>query len=254
MFALPVLVQMVPGRCAVLRKTGAAVLGTLYTAVLMTAVAFWLDSARVLANPADLLFPLALLCEAGYAGAIVGRSAVASRGAGIVDELTGLFNRTALSTRLIELETQSHTTPRQVALVLGDLDDFKAINDAAGHVTGDLVLRAVAERVQGSLRSFDSAYRVGGEEFLLLLPNTDLDAARRVAERLCDGVRATPCGDRRVTISVGVAATEPGEAFVYSDVFERADAALYKAKHAGRDRICVESATAVPRAFAAALA
>jgi diguanylate cyclase (GGDEF)-like protein len=206
----------------------------------MTAVSFWLDTSRVLYNPSILLFPIALLCEAGYVGTIVGRSAVAFRGAGIVDELTGLLNRTALGTRLIELEAQTSTMPRQVAIVLGDLDHFKAINDAHGHSSGDAVLRVASERIQDALRSFDSAYRVGGEEFLLLLPDSDSEAAKQVAERLHEAVRSQPCGGQQVTISLGVAATMPGEPFVYGAVFERADDALYEAKHAGRDRVCVD--------------
>jgi diguanylate cyclase (GGDEF)-like protein len=253
LFALSVLVQMVPGRCAVLRSTRAAALVTLYTALLMTGVAFWLDAARVLHNPSELLFPLALLVEAGYAGAIVGRSAVASRGAGIVDELTGLLNRNALDTRVFELETQATGTSRQIAIVLGDLDHFKEINDAFGHSCGDAVLRATAERINGTLRSSDSAYRVGGEEFLVLLADADVDTAQQVAARLRRAVRSQSCGERDVTISVGVAATTPGERFIYSEVFARADRALYEAKSAGRDRICIEGAPA-PLAVAGAVA
>jgi diguanylate cyclase (GGDEF)-like protein len=225
----------------VLRSTRAAALGTVYTALLMTGVALWLDAGRVAHNPAVLLFPLALLVEAGYAGAIVGRSAMASRGAGIVDELTGLLNRTALGTRLIELEAQAASgTPRPVAVVLADLDHFKAVNDRYGHTAGDLVLREVAECIRTSLRGFDSAYRVGGEEFLLLLPDADADAAKQVAERLRQAVRSKLAGHSEVTISVGVAVSKPGARFVYGEVFGRADSALYEAKRAGRDRVCVD--------------
>jgi diguanylate cyclase (GGDEF)-like protein len=238
LFALSFFVLMVPGRSAVFRSFRAAALGTAYTALLMTAVAFWLDPAGVLANPAILMLPLALLCEAAYLGAIVGRSTLAFRGAGIVDGLTGLLNRTALGTRLIELEAQATTVPRRVAIVVADLDHFKQINDSAGHAAGDLVLQQVADRLHGSLRSFDSVYRFGGEEFLVLLTDSDLADAGHVAERLCGAVRGTPCGGHDVTISVGVSATGQGERFVYKEVFERADTALYEAKRGGRDRVC----------------
>jgi diguanylate cyclase (GGDEF)-like protein len=240
LFALPFFALMVPGRCAVFRSVRAAAVGTAYTGLLMTAVALWLNADRVAHNPAILLFPLALLCEAGYIGATVGRSTVSFRGAGIVDGLTGLLNRTALGTRLIELETQSAGVDRQVAVILADIDHFKQINDTHGHAVGDDVLRAVAARIQGSLRSLDSVYRVGGEEFMVLLPGAELGAAARVAERIHQAVRQAPCGGREVTVSVGVAATAAGERFVYSELFERADRALYMAKDEGRDRVCAQ--------------
>jgi diguanylate cyclase (GGDEF)-like protein len=239
LFALSLLVLLVPGRCAVLRTRPAAA-GTVYTAVLMIAVAFTLDASRVLANPSLLMFPLALLFEAAYVGAVVGGSAVGFRGASTVDALTGLLNRYALGSRLTELEAPAQSPARTVAVVLGDLDHFKAVNDSAGHTVGDAVLRAAAERITASLRTFQRAYRVGGEEFLVLLPDTDVDAATRVAERLRQVIAASPCGGQPVTISIGVAANAAGTRFVYRDVFGRADAALYEAKHAGRDRVCAE--------------
>ncbi len=239
LFALSLLVLLVPGRCAVLRTRSAAA-GTVYTAVLMIAVAFTLDAARVLANPALLMFPLALLFEAAYVGAMVGGSAVGFRGASTVDALTGLLNRYALGSRLTELEAPAQSPTRTVAVVLGDLDHFKEVNDSAGHTAGDAVLRAAAERITASLRTLQRAYRVGGEEFLVLLPDTDVDGARRVAERLRQVIAASPCGGQPVTISIGVAANAAGTRFVYRDVFGRADAALYEAKHAGRDRVCAE--------------
>ncbi len=254
LFALSFFVLMVPGRCAVFRSARAAVLGTAYTALLMTAVAFWLDATRVIDNPAILLLPLGLLCEAGYVGTIVGRSTLAFRGAGIVDQLTGLLNRTALSTRLIELETQTTTVSRRVAVLLADLDHFKMVNDSAGHAAGDSVLRAVAGRIHDSLRNFDSAYRVGGEEFLVLLTDADLAAAGEVAERLRQAVRSAPCGGQEVTISLGVAATVPGQRFRYNEAFERADRALYEAKNGGRDRVCAQSAPKAATALAVAAA
>jgi diguanylate cyclase (GGDEF)-like protein len=239
LFALSLLVLMVPGRCAVLR-TRAAAFGTVYTAVLMIGVAFALDAHRVLADPAVVMFPLALLFEAGYAGAVVGGSAVGFRGAGVIDGLTGLLNRAALNSRLVELDAQAATVPRTVAIVMGDLDHFKQINDTSGHTTGDAVLRDVAQRISRSLRAFEPAYRVGGEEFLVLLPDADADAAMRVAERLRQVVRAEPCGGVSVTMSFGAAASVPGLRFDYDEVFDRADVALYEAKRTGRDRVCVD--------------
>jgi diguanylate cyclase (GGDEF)-like protein len=244
LFALPLFVLLVPGGCAVFRSNRTTAIAVAYTAALMAGVALLLNLHGVLHNPAIVLFPIALLCEAGYVGTMVGRSAVAFRGAGIVDELTGLLNRTALGTRLIELEAQALSAPRNVAIVLADIDHFKQINDTHGHGSGDAVLRALAERINTSLRSFDSAYRVGGEEFLLLLPDADLQVAEGVAERLRHAVRNEPCNGRAVTISLGVAATAPGAPFLYGDIFDQADAALYEAKRTGRDRVCVASTPA----------
>jgi len=240
LFALPLLILMLPGRAAVLRRRFAAA-ATLFAAVLMTLVAFDLDASRVLADPAVLLLPLALLVEAGYVGSIVGRSAMGHRGAGIVDELTGLLNRTALTARVLELDAPSASTPRQVGMLLIDVDHFKQINDRVGHAAGDGVLREAGARIRAVLRGYESAYRIGGEEVLILLPHADVEAATEVAERLRHVVGGAPCGGLSVTVSVGVSVTAPGEHFVFADVFQRADAALYEAKRLGRDRVCSDS-------------
>ncbi len=249
MFALSLLVLMVPGRCAVLRAKAAAA-GTAYTAVLMTIVAFALDASQVLATPAILLFPLALLVEAGWVGALVGGSAVGFRGAGVVDELTGLLNRSALQARLLELGAASASRPPRVAILIADLDHFKQVNDRSGHAAGDAVLREAASRIRGCLRTFESAYRLGGEEFLVLLPDAEPAGARRVADRLRDAIGSEPCAGVAMTISVGVAVSPPGERFVYDDMFHRADAALYEAKRAGRDCVCVDDAPIEPAGMA----
>jgi two-component system cell cycle response regulator len=115
-------------------------------------------------------------------------------------------------------------------------------------------LRAAAERITASLRTFQRAYRIGGEEFLVLLPDTDLEAATRVAERLRHVIGARPCGGQLVTISLGVATNLPGTEFRYREVFARADSALYKAKRLGRDRVCGDSGPAAPAAAGAAAA
>ncbi len=242
LFALGLLVLMVPGPAAVHNARVGAIF-TAYTALLMAVVAFDLDAARVLHNPAVLLFPLAFAAECGYVGFVVGSSAVDFRGAGVVDELTGLLNRTALSARVMELEAHAATATGGVAIVLADLDHFKAVNDAAGHRVGDQVLEVVAERFRACLRSFDAAYRIGGEEFLILIADADLDTAAQMAERLRRAVRGAPCAHNAVTVSLGVAVAPRGRRLAYEELFSRADAALYRAKREGRDRVCLDTGT-----------
>jgi diguanylate cyclase (GGDEF)-like protein len=124
---------------------------------------------------------------------------------------------------------------------MADIDFFKKVNDTYGHLAGDEVLRAVTERIQSSLRDFDTVGRYGGEEFLIILPNTDLEMAKAVAERVRAKVAAQPVhvpGERiRVTISLGIACRlSDWEA---NQMIEQADAAMYAAKQAGRNRVAV---------------
>ncbi len=173
-------------------------------------------------------------------GLVLGRSAVGHRSVATVDQLTGTLNRIALGARATELEAQSSLGGRQVAIVLGDVDAFKAINDRLGHAVGDRVLEQIAARLCASLRTFESVYRLGGEEFLVLLPGVDDDEASEVADRLRLAVGAEPIDGQAVTMSFGVAVSAAGEPFHYDEVFERADSALLEAKRAGRDRVVTD--------------
>jgi diguanylate cyclase (GGDEF)-like protein len=176
---------------------------------------------------------------------------VAQRAEAVMDPLTQMLNRKALVTRAAELAQQARLTGRPVGMVLGDLDHFKAVNDGAGHQAGDAVLRDVAFRWRLSLRAYEMAYRLGGEEFLVLLPGADLDEAEEVAERLRRSVGAAPIAGQHVTMSFGVAASADGEPFDFETLYARADRALYRAKHGGRNRVCgglAEPAAAPPPA------
>ena len=102
----------------------------------------------------------------------------------MLDPLTGLLNRASLDSRVAEIEQQAHLTNEAVALVLLDLDHFKRVNDEYGHERGDAVLRDAAYEMRKSLRTFELAYRIGGEEFLLLLPGTDFENGLDIAERI----------------------------------------------------------------------
>lgn len=157
------------------------------------------------------------------------------------DPLTGLANRRQFRERMIQDLALYRRHGTAGALVVLDLDHFKQVNDTYGHATGDLVLMEAAARMTTSLRPSDMAARVGGEEFAVLLPDSDIGTAVTVAERLratlADLVVFAPDGRPvRITASIGVAAWQHDDRDE-RDLLERADQALYAAKHAGRDNI-----------------
>jgi diguanylate cyclase (GGDEF)-like protein len=166
----------------------------------------------------------------------------------LVDSLTGLANR-RLSTAALEKElARAQRFEEPLTLVLADIDDFKRINDRWGHPTGDDVLRAFAARMRESVREIDLAGRWGGEEFALLLPGTDLEGGRLLAERIRSLVESRPLkgpdGEEiRVTASFGVASFP--ELSTQKELVAAADAALYEAKRAGKDRVVVAPAYVV---------
>ena len=241
--ALPMFVLMIPGFGALFSTRGLA-LGVAAQALIMTAAGFTIGAQEILADPVVLALPLALLGGVALTAGGVAQSAFHHRGAAIVDGLTGILNRAALERRSAELAHESAAIEQQVALVIGDVDRFKAINDADGHAGGDAALREIAGRLRTHLRAFEPVYRVGGEEFVVLLAGVDAPAAAAVAERLRAAMRAEPIGGRTVTMSFGVAATAAGERFDFHALFGRADAALYDAKRSGRDRVCVAAPSA----------
>lgn len=158
------------------------------------------------------------------------------------DSLTGLLNRQALNQELDNLSTPTLWVIQQpFAILLGDLDYFQMVNDTYGHSVGDEILQEVAERLRSQIRQGTSAYRYGGEEFVILLPDTVPNAAVDVAERLRQTMRsrpfATSAGDVKVTISFGVAYQDPAIDTDASTVMQRAEQALEMAKYQGRDRI-----------------
>jgi diguanylate cyclase (GGDEF)-like protein len=155
------------------------------------------------------------------------------------DPLTGLRNRRAYD-ELIELEiARSRRTGRPFALVVGDLDHFKRVNDRFGHPTGDIALRRVAAELDNAGRRTDSVARLGGEEFALLFTETDADAAYVVAERVRLAITRAFRRDRfRMTMSFGIACF-PDDGDDSLTLFQAADAALLAAKAKGRDRTVI---------------
>jgi diguanylate cyclase (GGDEF)-like protein len=154
------------------------------------------------------------------------------------DPLTGLSNRRFILTQLAGLVSGARRHDRPLSVAVIDIDHFKAVNDTKGHAEGDRVLAAVAHTLREHLRAEDQLGRLGGEEFLALLPDTDARAAHKAAEHMRENVAATG-----VTISVGWATWCGEEA---DDLLRRADDALYAAKARGRN--CVEGAPAsLPR-------
>ena len=188
-------------------------------------------------DPLALSLPLVGIAAVHTVSAVLRDSDVENRGVAILDSLTGMLNRAALVNRTTEIEHQSRLSGEPVAVLVLDLDRFKLVNDNHGHATGDAVLRGVAQRLRRELRAYDLAYRFGGEEFVVLLLGGTTMAAAATGERLRAAIAGEPILGLDITVSVGIAASAPGTAFVWDDVFPRADAALYRAKAAGRDRV-----------------
>jgi diguanylate cyclase (GGDEF)-like protein len=152
-----------------------------------------------------------------------------------LDALTNLHNRRYFQETLARECSRAHRYNRRLALVIFDIDDFKAINDRIGHLAGDAVLAAAAERVQSVVRSADVACRVGGDEFAVILPESTLGDAEQLYRRVQFAVGSRPLGPfERIHLSAGIAELRPEDDA--KTLFERADEALYRAKETGKGR------------------
>jgi two-component system cell cycle response regulator len=166
----------------------------------------------------------------------------------LTDELTGLYNRRYLFAHLEELIARRAAAGFDIAVLVLDIDHFKSVNDRHGHLGGDDVLRELAQRMPRQVRSVDLVARFGGEEFVVVMPETDLIGAEIVAERLRAAIAKEPfllLSSRErvpITISIGVAAAEAADDSVDA-ILKRADDALYAAKNGGRDRVVALPAT-----------
>jgi two-component system cell cycle response regulator len=165
----------------------------------------------------------------------------------ITDALTGLFNRRYMETHLSTLVEQAASRGKPLAALILDIDYFKSINDGHGHDAGDDVLREFSLRIRKSIRNIDLACRYGGEEFVIVMPETDMAVATMVAERLRRRIASEPFAIQQgartldVTISIGIAALD-GPADNAGALLKRADTALYRAKRDGRNRVVPDAA------------
>jgi two-component system cell cycle response regulator len=164
----------------------------------------------------------------------------------ITDGLTGLHNRRYMEGHLKALVAQSIRSGRSLSLLVADIDFFKSVNDTYGHDAGDNVLREFAQRFRRNTRGIDLACRLGGEEFVIIMPDTDLARAIQVGERLratiaAEPFQVTPGQDLAVTASVGISTLEYQEDTPEA-LFKRADNALYSAKREGRNRVVADAA------------
>ena len=164
----------------------------------------------------------------------------------VTDPLTGLYNRRYLDAHLASAVARASATEKPVCVLIFDIDHFKTINDTYGHDAGDDVLKDFSDRLKKGVRGIDLVVRYGGEEFILVMPETDAAFASGVAERLRCDVEKVPFATRShtnipVTVSIGIAewrgASDSADALI-----KRADEALYAAKHAGRNRVVASAA------------
>jgi len=203
-------------------------------------LAFILPQAWLILEP-DFMFRFAFttLAVSGFSALFV--KVIADQQAAleqhiVTDPLTGLFNRLLLEDLLEQTIHQNNRTATPMTLVEFDVDHFKVINDTLGHAEGDKVLRGIGEFFKTRVRRADKAFRIGGEEFLILLYDTDAEAGKRLATELCSAIASLKLLPySTVTVSAGVATLEPGEH--WEEWMRRCDENLYQAKKDGRNRV-----------------
>jgi diguanylate cyclase (GGDEF)-like protein len=185
---------------------------------------------------------MAVLCFAlGFVYMYLERAERRSFELAMHDPLTGLANRRAISDALHSSTARAHRQGLPFSLLLVDIDHFKRVNDSYGHQAGDEVLRVLARTLQSRLRAQDAVGRFGGEEFLVLLPDTDRDGALVVAQALREAVAQSPAQwagrNIHVTVSIGVGGGKLAPQDSIDSLVAAADSALYAAKQGGRDRV-----------------
>jgi diguanylate cyclase (GGDEF)-like protein len=206
-----------------------------FTGVVLLASTIGVDPATYAKDPAFVNASFVCLIGLAAGGHALMRADIQQRADAILDPLTGLLNRKALTDRFAELAQQAALTGEPIALVMCDVDHFKNVNDEHGHERGDAVLREVAYVIRRSLRSFELVYRLGGDEFLVVLPGATSETAAELAERVRHAITDARPGGIALSVSLGVASAR-GE-IAFEPLFREADQALYRAKHEGRNRV-----------------
>lgn len=235
--ALPWLV-LPAGMVAARFRPQVVIAALVLTVVVILLSTLAVDPNSTINDPVPVFTTLALLAGIVTIVRALQAAELHHRDEAILDPLTGLLNRNALLPRFIELSHQARLTHQPVCLVLCDVDNFKAVNDEYGHALGDAVLRDVAYELRKRLRSFELVYRLGGEEFLVVLPGMGPSEGQKTAERLRLAVAESKPTGIPVTISLGVSVGS-GEDVDYEKLFKGADEALYEAKRAGRNRVAM---------------
>ncbi len=231
---------VIPSAMAATRFRGRVVFAfAVLTALVIFGVTVPVDPSGFADDPRLVLTTMALLVSLTSVTAALTGAELKHRDNAVLDPLTGLLNRQALEMRLVELEQQAGLTGGSVCAILADLDHFKAVNDTYGHERGDCVLRDCAYEMRKTLRSFELIYRLGGEEFVVLLPGRDVAGGVEVASRLREAVESSHPGGLDLTLSLGVAAAS-GPDVRHEPLLRAADAALYEAKHGGRNRVAAQ--------------
>ena len=202
------------------------------------------EAALSLVHGRPVVLPTTQLVEAEAVGRAIGQAAdVLARAQHLAhhDVLTGLCNRTLLEENLRRQIAAAKRTARPFVLLAIDLDEFKAVNDAHGHGTGDWVLQQAAARIVATVRPYDLVARIGGDEFVVLLPDIELESAQHLADRLVNEL-SLPYGEQlpHVSASIGIASF-PASGMDARTLLEQADRALYAAKGAGRRRALLHS-------------
>lgn len=233
LLTIPLFSQAVCFRPPVL-ATGAVI--TFLLAGLAVLLADVLPAAPRLPGLVDLVALGAVFICLTAAARYLASADLHSRDEAVLDPMTGLYNRLTLSDRFTRAQEEATATAGSLALIMCDVDHFKSINDTHGHDRGDRVLVELTRVLRANLRTTDVAFRVGGEEFVVLLPGRDGAAAVRIAERIRLAVAAQPLAGLRVTISAGVV-DATGREETLAGLLRASDAALYAAKAAGRDRV-----------------
>ena len=205
--------------------------------VLLSTVA--LDPAGFIDDPTYVLVGLASCAGLAAFAETLMRAEMQQRSDAVLDPLTGLLNRKALAGRFHEIAQQAALTGQPICVVALDLDHFKHVNDEHGHARGDAVLKDTAYLLRKGLRSFELIYRLGGEEFLIVLPGVRVDEGRAIAERVRAGVEEAEPGGLPITVSLGVAGAA-GHDVAFEPLFRAADAALYEAKRRGCNRVVAD--------------